>query len=67
MPFNLMKAAPVGVWVLVLAAIALSVDVSSPAGWMLLAVLGLVPPVMLFWMSERSAQTMSESIREVLK
>jgi hypothetical protein len=61
------KTALVGVWVLGLATTAVSFGAASATGWMLLVGLGLLPPLMLFRMGPQPAQTMSESIREVLK
>jgi hypothetical protein len=67
MQFDHMKSAIVGGWVLGLCATAVSFGVDSARGWMLLVGLGLLPPVMLFRVWHQPAQTMSESIREVLK
>ena len=61
------KTAIVGGWVLALGAAAPSFGVSSATSWMLLVGLGLVPPIMLFRMWRQPAQTMSESIHEVVK
>ena len=61
------KKAIVGGWVLALGAAAVSFGVGSPTGWMLLVGLGLVPPLMLFRMWHQPAQTISQSIHEVLK
>jgi len=56
----------VGGWILGLSTIAMSFGVGSTTGWLLLAVVGLVPPVMLrMW--RQPAQTMSESIHQVLE
>lgn len=61
------KPAIVGGWVLGLAVVGLSVDVSSPSGWMVLAGLGLLPPLLLLRMWHQPAPAMSESIRQVLR
>ena len=61
------KTAIVGGWVLGLGTIAVSFGVGSATGWMLLLGLGLIPPVMLFRMWHQPAQSMSQSIHEVLK
>ena len=61
------KWAIVGGWVLGLAAIAFSVNLSSVIGWILLVGLGLVPPVMLLRMWQQPPQTISESIQEAIK
>ena len=62
-----LKTAIAGAWMLGAGAIATSLGVSSPTGWILLVGLGLVPPLMLFGMWRQPAQTISESIHEVLK
>jgi hypothetical protein len=61
------KASIVAGWVVVLAAIALSLNVGSATSWLVLIGAGLVPPILLFGIWRQPAQTMSESIREVLK
>ena len=53
-------------WLLVLAVIAMSLKVGSVTGWLVLVALALLPFLMLFRLRQ-PAQTMSESIREVLK
>lgn len=65
MPFEYMKASIVAVWVLILAAAALSLGVASATGWLVLVGVGLIPPMMLFRLWRQPAQTMSESIHEV--
>jgi hypothetical protein len=62
-----MKTAVAGAWVLGAGAIALSVNVSSASGWMVLIGLGVLPPLLLMRMWQQPVPTMSESIREVLK
>ena len=62
-----MKTAIVGGWVLGLGSTAVSLNVRSATGWILLVGLGLLPPLMLFRMWHQPAQTMSESISEMLK
>ena len=61
------KWAIVGGWVLGLAAIAFSVNLSSVTGWVLVVGLGLVPPVILLRMWQQPPQTISESIQEAIK
>ena len=66
MQFEHVKTAILGGWVLALGATAVSFGVGSATGWLLLAVVGLVPPVMLrMW--RQPAQTISESIHEVIR
>ena len=61
------KSAVVAAWVLGLAAVAVSGEVTSATGWMFLVGLGVLPPLVLLRMWHQPAQTMSESIREVLR
>lgn len=61
------KTAITGGWVLSVGAITVSLNVDSAAGGILLAAVGLVPPLMLLPMWRQPAPTMSESIREVLQ
>jgi hypothetical protein len=61
------KAAVVGGWVLGLGAIALSLNVSSLTGWLVIIALGVLPSLVLLRMWHQPVQTMSESIRDVLK
>jgi hypothetical protein len=67
MQLNHLKSAVVGAWVLGLAAVALSFEVTSASGWMFLVGLGLLPPLVLLRMWRQPGQTMSESIHEVLR
>jgi hypothetical protein len=62
-----MKSAVVGVWVLAWSVIALSVNVSSAIGWVLLVGSALLPPLVILRLWRPPAQTISESIRDVLK
>jgi len=62
-----LKTSIVAGWILVMVAIALSLNLGSATGWLLLVGIGLLPPLMLFRVWQQPAQTMSESIREVLK
>lgn len=62
-----MNSAFVGAWAVGLGAVALAVDLSAIGGWVLLVGLALLPPLVLLRIRNSSAQSMSESIREVLK
>jgi hypothetical protein len=62
-----MKTAVVVAWVLMCGVLAVSLNVSSASSWILLVGLGVLPPLLLLRMWHPPAQTMSESIREVLK
>ncbi len=67
MQIERVKASIVAGWVLVLAAIAMSLNVGTVTGWLLLVGTGLILLVMVFRMLPQPVQTMSESIRDVLK
>jgi hypothetical protein len=61
-----MKTASAAMWVLGSGATAVSFGVDSATGCTLMVGFGLAPPLMLFRMWHQPAQTMSESIHEVL-
>lgn len=67
MKLESIKALIVGGWVLGLGAIALSVNLTSVAGWSVLVGLGLLPPLIMLRMWKQPAQTISESIREAIR
>jgi hypothetical protein len=62
MQFEYRKASIVAGWVLMLAAIAVSLNVGSATSWLVLLGMGLLPPMMLFGVWRQPAQAMSESI-----
>lgn len=62
-----MRTAIVAAWVLAWCAVAFLVDVTSVTGWMTLVAVAVLPPIVLLRMWRAPAQTMSESIRNVLK
>ena len=61
-----MKSAIVGGWVLTLGAVAMSVNLASIGGWSLLLAVGLVPPVLLMQLRNRTDPSMSEAIQKAL-
>jgi len=61
-----MKSAIVGGWVLTLGAVAMSVNLASIGGWSLLLAVGLVPPVLLLQLRNRTDPSMSEAIQKAL-
>jgi hypothetical protein len=67
MQLESIKALIVGAWVLGVGAIALSVNLTSPAGWSILVGLGLLPPIILLRMWQQPEQTTSERIREAIR
>jgi hypothetical protein len=66
MPRQHMKQAIVGVWVLGWTVMALFLNVRSATAWILLIIAGVLPPLVLLRLWRPPAQTMSESIRDVL-
>ena len=62
-----MKTAVIVAWVLACGVMALLLNVTSASGWAILIGSAVVPPLVLLQMWRPPAQTMSESIREVLK
>jgi hypothetical protein len=67
MQFERVKTAIVGAWMLAWGVMALSADVSSASSWILFVGSGVLPPLLLLRMWRQPAQTMSKSIRDVLK
>ena len=67
MTLQQMKVLAVAAWVLAIGAAALFAGVTSSSGWLVLAALAIVPPLvaMRFW--KRPDQTMSQSIQEALR
>jgi len=61
-----MKSAIVGGWVLTLGAVAMSANLASIGGWSLLLAVGLVPPVLLLQLRNRTDPSMSEAIQKAL-
>ena len=62
-----MKTAAAIAWVLACGVMAVSLDVSSASSWIILIGLGVLPPLVLLRMWHVPAQTLSESIHEVLR
>lgn len=54
-------------WVLAVGALGYMSGMTSFAGWAILAVVALAPPVLLKWLWSAPAPTMSETIRKVLR
>jgi hypothetical protein len=67
MPTNFVKAALTGAWVLAVGAFGYMSGTSSFAGWMILAVVSLAPPVLMVRLWSAPPLTMSETIRNVLR
>jgi hypothetical protein len=62
-----MKTAVVVAWVLTWGVMAVSLDMSSASGWVLMVASGVLPTLMLLRMWQPPAQTLAGGIREVLK
>lgn len=67
MTLQYIKVLSVAAWVLVIGAAGLLAGITSSSGWLSLAALAIVPPIvaMRFW--KRPDQTMSQSIQEALR
>ena len=67
MQTDVVKAALTGTWVLVVLAFGYMSGTSSFAGWTLLAMVSLAPPVLMVRLLSTPSPTMSETIRNVLR
>lgn len=61
------KAQWAAAWILSMGVVGYAAGTTSVAGWTVLVALALTPPVVLTRLWRAPAQTMSESIREVLR
>jgi hypothetical protein len=66
MHINFVKAALMGAWVLAVGTVGYTSGAVSFAGWTLLAVVSLAPPVLMGQLWSAPPETMSEAIRKVL-
>ena len=62
-----LKAALTGTWILAVGVLAYISAPTSLAGWAVLAVVAVTPPVVMMRLWRVPSQSMSESIREVLR
>ena len=67
MQTDVVKAALTGTWVLAVLAFGYMSGTSSFAGWTLLAMVSLAPPVLMVRLWSTPSPTMSETIRNVLR
>ena len=67
MQTDLVKTALMAAWVVAVGALGYLTGTTSFAGWTLLAVVSLVPPVLMVRLWSPPAPTMSEAIREVIR
>lgn len=64
MRLNTIKATVTPIWVCAVCAAGVALNVGSVSGWMVLAALATVPPLVMIWRWSEPAATMSEIIRE---
>jgi len=62
-----MKNGIAGAWIVGLAIVAAVLGLNNLLGWTVLAVIGLLPPLVMLRLWNPPAQTTSESIRKVLR
>ena len=62
-----MKNGIAGAWILGLANVAAFLGLNSLLGWTVLAVIGLLPPIVMLRLWNPPAETTSEDIRKVLR
>ena len=67
MPTDFVKAALMAAWFVAVGALGYLTGTTSFAGWTLLAVVSLVPPVLMVRLWSPPAPSMSEAIREVIR
>jgi len=67
MRLEYMKNGIAGAWIVGLAIVAAVLGLNSLVGWTILAVIGLLPPLVMLRLWNPPAQTTSESIRKVLR
>ena len=61
------KAALIGAWILAVGVLGYILGTTSLAGWTVLAVVSVIPPVVMMRLWRAPSQSMSESIREVIR
>ena len=61
------KAALIGAWILAVGVLGYILGTTSLAGWTVLAVVSVIPPVVIMRLWRAPSQSMSESIREVMR
>ena len=67
MRLEYMKNGIAGAWILGLAIVAAFLGLNSLLGWTVLAVIGLLPPIVMLRLWNPPAETTSEDIRKVLR
>ena len=61
------KAALIGAWILAVGVLGYLLGTTSLAGWTVLAIVSVIPPVVMMRLWRTPSQSMSESIREVIR
>jgi Flp pilus assembly protein TadB len=61
------KAIIAMLWVSTVTVVGIAGNLNSVTSWIVLAVVAVVPPLVVMWRWNDPRQTMSESIREVLR
>jgi hypothetical protein len=64
MRLNTIKATVTAVWVFVVCAAAIALNVGSLSGWTVITALAILPPLVMMWRWNDPPATMSEIIRE---
>jgi hypothetical protein len=67
MRFTYVKNGIAGAWIVALGAVAAFLGLDTILAWIVLLVLGLLPPLVMLWKWNPPAQTTSESIRESIR
>ena len=62
-----LKAALIGLWILFVGVLGYALGATSLVGWTVLAAMAATPPAMMMRLWRTPSQSMSESIREVLR
>lgn len=62
-----LKAALIGAWILAVGVLGYILGTTSLAGWAVLAAVSVIPPVVIMRLWRAPSQSMSESIREVMR
>jgi hypothetical protein len=62
-----LKAALIGAWILAVGVLGYILGTTSLAGWTALAIVSVIPPIVIMRLWRAPSQSMSESIREVMR
>ena len=67
MQIDQLKAAVIGAWMLAVVVLGYILGTTSLVAWTVLAVVSVIPPVVIMRLWRAPSQSMSESIREVMR